>query len=154
MLFMKHQLHGVYQRYVASSYIYKLLQDIELCSNHKDIGNIGELCVIDSMQSRGYVIRETNWRYKNRGEIDIICDDLTEIVFIEVKTSVIRETDYENDIYPEDRCGNYKIRKIKRLSELFLVKHPKYTSKELIFLLVTVRIDVKQREFLIAEYVI
>ena len=49
-----------------------------------EIGRQGELKALDLLLSKGYIILETNYRYK-RCEIDIIASCNNTIVFVEVK---------------------------------------------------------------------
>ncbi len=58
-------------------------------AKHLDIGNAGEQLARTFLEQKGYVILETNWRYK-RAEVDIIAKEGEVLVFIEVKT---RSTD-------------------------------------------------------------
>lgn len=52
---------------------------------HNDLGKQGEMAIVDFFVKRGFVILETNWRYR-RNEIDIIVENDDTIVFAEVKT--------------------------------------------------------------------
>jgi putative endonuclease len=51
----------------------------------KTIGRSGESRASTHLQSLGFTIRDTNWRYR-RYEIDIIAENQNFIVFVEVKT--------------------------------------------------------------------
>lgn len=50
----------------------------------KEMGNIGEAAVCKYLIKKGYKIIERNFSYRG-GEIDIIAQDKSTIVFIEVK---------------------------------------------------------------------
>lgn len=52
---------------------------------HLETGRKGEEIARNYLESRGYIILETNWRF-SRAEIDIICKDGEILVFVEVKT--------------------------------------------------------------------
>ena len=54
-------------------------------AKHIEIGKNGELLAKNLLESKGYKILATNWRYK-RSEVDIIAKDGETLVFIEVKT--------------------------------------------------------------------
>ena len=56
----------------------------------KEVGDRGEQLAQAYLRSLGYVVLDTNWRYK-RAEIDLIAMDGETLVFIEVKT---RSYDY------------------------------------------------------------
>ncbi len=49
------------------------------------IGALGERAAVDFLRSKGFYIREQNWR-NGRYEIDIIAEKWGEIHFVEVKT--------------------------------------------------------------------
>ncbi len=49
------------------------------------IGTLGEQAAVDFLRSKGFYIRERNWR-NGRYEIDIIAEKWGEIHFVEVKT--------------------------------------------------------------------
>lgn len=50
----------------------------------KEVGQRGENAAVNHLQSKGYVIREKNWR-KHPAEVDIICHGENTLVFVEVK---------------------------------------------------------------------
>ena len=54
-------------------------------ASHNDIGKKGEDLACQMLMNQGYVILERNWRYL-RAEIDIIAQNKTELIFVEVKT--------------------------------------------------------------------
>lgn len=51
----------------------------------KEMGDLGEAVALTYLKKKGYEIVQTNYRYL-RGEVDIICKDNQEYVFVEVKT--------------------------------------------------------------------
>lgn len=51
----------------------------------KEIGDFGEQMALKFLREKGYKIVTTNYRFK-RNEVDIICKDKDEMVFVEVKT--------------------------------------------------------------------
>ena len=59
-------------------------------AKHLETGKRGEELALQLLQSKGFKILETNWRYK-RLEVDIIAMDGPVLVFVEVKT---RSYDY------------------------------------------------------------
>lgn len=52
--------------------------------DRKQIGSAAERAVRRYLESKGYVHRESNWRY-NHGELDLVMMDGDELVFVEVK---------------------------------------------------------------------
>ena len=52
---------------------------------HNDIGKKGEEQAVQFLLSKGYIIRDTNWRFGSN-EIDIIAQKDKILAFIEVKT--------------------------------------------------------------------
>ncbi len=61
-------------------------------AKHNETGKLGEELAAAFLLDKGYLILETNWRFK-RAEIDIIAKDEREdiLIFVEVKT---RSSDY------------------------------------------------------------
>lgn len=51
----------------------------------KELGDIGEAFALQFLRKKGLDVLETNYRF-GRNEVDIICKDGNEIVFVEVKT--------------------------------------------------------------------
>lgn len=54
-------------------------------AKHLDQGTLGEQQALQYLIQHGYVIKETNWRFKHL-EIDVIAEDNNMLVFVEVKT--------------------------------------------------------------------
>ena len=50
-----------------------------------ELGNLGEEMVADYLRKRGYIVIKRNWRDRY-GEIDVIAENDTHIIFVEVKT--------------------------------------------------------------------
>jgi len=53
-------------------------------AHHNDIGNTAEQQAADFLLSKGYTLREKNYRYRH-AEIDLIMEDHGLLVFVEVK---------------------------------------------------------------------
>jgi putative endonuclease len=51
----------------------------------KELGDIGEAFALQFLRKKGLHVLETNYRF-GRNEVDIICKDGDEFVFVEVKT--------------------------------------------------------------------
>ncbi|MGB2128369.1 MAG: YraN family protein [Flavicella sp.] len=54
-------------------------------ATHNELGKTGEQIAVDYLKNKNYRIRERNWRYR-KAEIDIIAEQNTTLVVVEVKT--------------------------------------------------------------------
>lgn len=54
-------------------------------AKHNELGRVGESIAREYLITKGYIIRETNWRC-NKLEIDIVAEKQERIVIVEVKT--------------------------------------------------------------------
>jgi putative endonuclease len=77
-------------------------------------GNSGEDFAADFLKEKGYQILKRQYSH-SVGEIDLICRDGDEVVFVEVKAR--RSQMYG---YPEDSVTNKKIGNILRVADLYL----------------------------------
>ena len=59
-------------------------------AKHNETGKRGEELAAEYLISKGYVVRDTNWRWQ-KYELDIVCEYQGRIVVVEVKT---RTSDY------------------------------------------------------------
>jgi putative endonuclease len=84
------------------------------------LGQRGEELAVAYLQSRGYILLETNYR-TGLGEIDCIFQDGDELVFVEVKT---RSSTTFGD--PLEAVGYRKWQQITRVVEQYLGKHNKF----------------------------
>ncbi len=75
-------------------------------AEHNDTGRKGEKIAIGFLQTKGYVLLETNWRYKNL-EIDIVASIDKTVVVAEVKT---RKSSYFGE--PESFVNKQKQRNL------------------------------------------
>ncbi|MBI4435340.1 YraN family protein [Candidatus Uhrbacteria bacterium] len=80
----------------------------------RQFGNRGEELAAEFLQSQGLTVLESQYK-KSFGEIDLICQDGEEVVFVEVKS---RHTSTFG--YPEDSVTPQKIRHILRVAEGYL----------------------------------
>lgn len=78
-------------------------------------GNQGEALAADYLKSKGFRILERQFA-RPYGEIDLICLDGNEVVFVEVKS---RRTNQYG--YPEDSVTPKKIRHLLRVVEEYLL---------------------------------
>lgn len=83
--------------------------------NKKTIGKKGEEIAAEYMVRNGYILLETNFRFRRMGEIDIIAKEKEYICFVEVKTrsSILFGT-------PSEAVNKHKIERIKRLAMVYL----------------------------------
>ena len=72
---------------------------------HNDIGHLGEDATCEYLKKHSYKILERNWRLGNI-EIDIIAENKTDLVLVEVKT---RTTTFA-DVNPEEYVDEHKRR--------------------------------------------
>lgn len=90
-------------------------------TNTKELGDLEESRAASYLEELGYEVLERNWRWSNKGEIDIIALDpnrfgKTYIVFVEVK---FREWSVEMAI----RAVNQKkISQLKKLAQIYLMQ--------------------------------
>jgi len=82
-----------------------------------NIGKYGEELACKYLESKGYKIKERNYR-TFLGEIDIVCEYKKNIVFVEVKT---RRSDKFG--YPEEAINFIKQRKIIKNALCYLSKY-------------------------------
>lgn len=72
-------------------------------------GKLGEDIAEKYLQSIGYKIIDKNWHYSKNAEIDIIAEDNSELVFVEVKTRTTL-----NYGHPFEAVTQEKIQKIHK----------------------------------------
>lgn len=121
-------------------------------SNSQYIGKLGEDIASRYLLNRGFDVLCRNYR-KKYGEIDIIAKKDNIIHFIEVK-SVSRENitetvSCETNIHrPEDNVHRLKLVRLSRTIQAYLAHAGE--SKNWVFDLITVKIDVKQRKSVVS----
>jgi putative endonuclease len=112
------------------------------------IGQIGEDCACEHLEKNGYRVIERNY-LKKWGEIDIVAKKGQKIHFIEVK-SVSRRLDsvthVTNDQYnPEDNMHPWKLERLGRAVQSYLLDRNIPDEVEWQFDLVTAYIDIDKR---------
>lgn len=85
--------------------------------NKQRKGRLGEDIALRFLEGKGYRIIDRNFRY-DRGEIDIIAQDGTDLVFVEVK---YRETEAFGS--PEESITPFKEEQLKKVAEGYLLEH-------------------------------
>ena len=120
------------------------------------IGRIGENCACTYLERNGYKVIERNYLRK-WGEIDIIVTKAKKIHFVEVKSvsrvmsdNVNHETSKEihqnHDSYrPEDNMHPWKLQRLGRAVQSYLLEKDISDSVEWQFDVVTVYIDMNKR---------
>ena len=83
--------------------------------HNKQIGLDGEILASHYLISKGYEILENNYR-NALGEIDLVTQERSEIVFVEVKTR--KSSRFGR---PEESVDNVKQQKIQKAAEIFLI---------------------------------
>ena len=117
--------------------------------DNKEVGQIGEDIACRFLMKRGFKILDRNFLRKC-GEIDVVAKKADIVHFVEVKTvsrenlkitpnSLIHET-----YRPEDNIHLYKIKRLKRVIQLYLIE--KCISCDWQFHAITVLFDAINRE--------
>lgn len=85
----------------------------------KFLGRAGEVKAADYLRKKGYTVLKTNYK-THCGEIDIIAQDKSTVVFVEVKTRI-------NDDYgsPAEAITKKKIEKYARVAQEYLIREKK-----------------------------
>lgn len=97
-------------------------------SKSQKIGQIGENVASKYLVKHGFSIVERNYT-KKWGEIDIVARKEKRIHFIEVKSKTVEPTyfvnkterEVENGIRPEENVHYWKIKKLRRIIETYLI---------------------------------
>ena len=87
----------------------------------KKIGNIGEGVAKNYLKEKGYKILDKNFRYSKLGELDIITQRDDDIIFFEVKARMRKGL---SEFNPEDNITQTKQKKLVKLAQIWLAKHP------------------------------
>jgi putative endonuclease len=97
-------------------------------TNKSIIGGIGEDIACGYLKKNGYRILGRNYR-KKYGEIDIvaIAADKT-VVFVEVKT--MTASTGGDGLTPEDQMSSAKLKKTRRIAQIFAAAHPDLVSED------------------------
>ena len=83
-------------------------------AKHNELGKIGEQMAAEYLVTKGYIIRDVNWRC-NRLEIDIVAEKNNRIIIVEVKT---RSTDKVAD--PIEAITRDKIMYLVRAARAYI----------------------------------
>jgi putative endonuclease len=94
-----------------------------------NIGTLGEDLACTYLQRKGYTITERNFQNKKGykyGEIDIIATQSNEIVFVEVKTRLVKK--YET-IMPEENISPKKLKNLEKIASTYLTVKKLWNAK-------------------------
>lgn len=113
-----------------------------------EIGKLGEEIAAQFLKEKDFLILERNYKRK-WGELDIISKKQNKIHFIEVKSvsceiineNVIHETKFE----PEDSIQNWKIQRLKRAIQSFLLEKNIF-EQDWQFDIISVFVDQKRKK--------
>ena len=83
-------------------------------AQHNKLGKSGEEYAAEYLTSRGYVVRDINWR-SGKLELDLVAVKDNCLVVIEVKTR--RNTDYA---FPEEAVTESKIRHLVKAADAYV----------------------------------
>ncbi len=100
-------------------------------SETQKTGEIGENIAVKFLVKQGFLIKERNYT-KKWGEIDIIAEKDKKLYFVEVK-SVSRETishETNADYRPEDNMHPWKLKRLARAIQTYLLSHKILNEKE------------------------
>lgn len=92
--------------------------------NPSETGRIGEDFAVSFLKTKGFKILGKNFRTKF-GEIDIIVNKNKLLIFVEVKTLIIKPRIKETEpiIDPEQHFTKQKIIRLQRAIEIYLIKN-------------------------------
>lgn len=93
--------------------------------SHLHIGRLGEEAVANHLIRKGFTLREKNYRRK-WGEIDLVLEKQGTIHFVEVKTvsASVGTAPSMSDVWlPEENVHPFKLRKLSRAIETWLLEH-------------------------------
>ncbi len=119
-------------------------------SDTQKTGEIGENLAVKFLVKHGFAILERNYT-KKWGELDIVAEKEDKLYFIEVK-SVSRETlsdlthEALDQYHPEDNMHPWKLKRLSRVIQTYLLSNKKYDSMDWQVDLLVVFLDLKNRK--------
>ncbi len=110
-------------------------------SEKQKIGEIGENVAVKFLMKHGFLILDRNYT-KKWGEIDIVAEKDKKLYFIEVK-SVSHET---LDSRPEDNMHPWKLKRLGRALQTYLLSTKIYEEKEWQVDLLVIYLDIENKK--------
>lgn len=83
----------------------------------KQLGDIGERLAVDHLTDAGFSVLDRNWRCP-QGEVDVVAQDVSGYVFVEVKTRRGRAFGT-----PEDALTPRKAARLRATAQAWLAEH-------------------------------
>lgn len=115
-------------------------------SDSQKTGEIGENVAVKFLMKHGFSILERNYT-KKWGEIDIIAEKDNKLYFVEVKSvSRLNLAVKDNDYRAEDNMHPWKLKRLSRTIQTYLISHKVHEEKEWQFDLVIVYLDLKNKK--------
>ncbi|OGI64315.1 hypothetical protein A2914_02935 [Candidatus Nomurabacteria bacterium RIFCSPLOWO2_01_FULL_41_21] len=116
-------------------------------SDSQKIGELGENIAVKFLMKHGFAILDRNYT-KRYGEIDIVAEKDNKIYFVEVKAIsrlnlAVKELD---DYRAEDNMHPWKLKRLSRVIQAYLLGHSKYEDKEWQVDLVVVFLDLQNKK--------
>ncbi|HCP08437.1 MAG TPA: YraN family protein [Candidatus Moranbacteria bacterium] len=87
---------------------------------NKNIGSIGEELAGQYLKKKGFKLIEFNYENKlgrRLGEIDIVAEKNDELVFVEVKTRLVRKGSV---VFPEENITRDKLHKLQKIARDYI----------------------------------
>jgi putative endonuclease len=129
---------------------YNLARTMNNLTERRKTGNLGEDLACRFLMKRGFDIIERNY-LKRCGEIDIIAKNGSLLHFIEVKSvscetipDVSGETGKEDNFRPEDNVHLWKLQRLAKTIQIYLVEKSVLSETNWQFDVITVYIDKKK----------
>ena len=118
-------------------------------AKHNETGVIGENIATKYFENKGFSVIDRNYR-KKWGELDIVAQKDGVVHFIEVKTVSKRSfgdkfKEEVNGYKPEDNVHSWKIKRLKRAIQTYLLEKYKTSDPEWQFDLICVFLDQERR---------
>ena len=119
-------------------------------SKTQKIGKIGENIAKKFLMKHKFSIKDLNYT-KKWGEIDIIAEKSNKLYFVEVKSVVKNNLDNVThktlDLYrPEDNMHPWKLKRLSRTIQTYLLNNNYEESKEWEFDLLVVFMDIERKQ--------
>ena len=118
-------------------------------AKHNEIGEQGEQIAAKYLSSKGFSVVNRNYR-KKWGELDIVAEKEGRVHFVEVKTvsrkSYAGRFEQEINSYkPEDNMHPWKLKRLSRAIQTYLLENYRKSDPEWQFDLICVFLDMERR---------